>query len=92
MAQHKNKRRRYWAEENASAVRMVRTLRVELDTSQDTTSRVAKQFGYGFESVRAWVRQADIDDGVKAGSRPTIKHACVSLSKKCVSSSVPMES
>jgi len=31
--------------------------------------RVADQLGYGVESVRSWVRQADIDDGVApAGS------------------------
>jgi transposase len=30
--------------------------------------RVARQLGYGIESVRAWVRQADIDDGVTAGT------------------------
>ena len=28
---------------------------------------MAEQLGYGVESVRSWVRQADIDDGVKAG-------------------------
>ena len=67
MAQHKNKGRRYSGEEKAAAVRMVRTLRAELGTSQGTTSRVADQLGYGVESVRAWVRQADIDDGVTAG-------------------------
>lgn len=46
---------------------MVRTLRAELGTSQGTVQRVADQLGYGGESVRAWVRQADIDDGVKTG-------------------------
>ena len=30
-------------------------------------ARVATQLGYGVESVRSWVRQADIDDGVTAG-------------------------
>ena len=30
-------------------------------------SRVASQLGFGLESVRAWVRQADIDDGTKPG-------------------------
>ena len=69
MVQHKNKGRRYSTEEKAAAVRMVRTLRAELGTSQGTTSRVAEQLGYGFESVRSWVPQADIDDGVKAGVR-----------------------
>ena len=28
---------------------------------------MAEQLGYGVESVRSWVPQADIDDGVKAG-------------------------
>ena len=69
MVQHKNKGRRYSTEEKAAAVRMVRTLRAELGTSQGTTSRVAEQLGYCVESVRSWVPQADIDDGVKAGVR-----------------------
>lgn len=55
--------RRYSAEEKAAAVRMVRTLRAELGTEHGTVARVAGQLGYGVESVRAWVRQADIDDG-----------------------------
>ena len=59
--------RRYSPEEKAAAVRMVRALRAELGTEQGTVSRVARQLGYGVESVRAWVRQADIDDGVKSG-------------------------
>ena len=67
MAQHKDKGRRYSAEEKAAAVRMVRTLRAELGTSQGTVQRVADQLGYGSESVRSWVRQSDIDDGVKVG-------------------------
>ena len=29
--------------------------------------RVARQLGYGIESVRSWVRQADIDDGHAPG-------------------------
>ena len=29
--------------------------------------RVANQLGYGVESVRTWVRQADIDQGLTAG-------------------------
>jgi transposase len=59
--------RRYSAEEKAAAVRMVRTLRAELGTDRGTAQRVALQLGYGVESVRSWVRQADIDDGVKQG-------------------------
>jgi transposase len=33
--------------------------------------RVARQLGYGTESVRSWVRQADIDDGHTAGVSTT---------------------
>lgn len=46
---------------------MVHTLRAELGTSQETVQRVADQLGYGGESVRTWVRQTDIHDGVKTG-------------------------
>jgi transposase-like protein len=59
--------RRYSAEEKAAAVRMVRTLRAELGADRGTAQRVALQLGYGVESVRSWVRQADIDDGQRVG-------------------------
>jgi transposase len=59
--------RRYSREEKAAAVRMVRTLRAELGTEQGTVQRVAEQLGYGVESVRAWVKQADIDAGAAPG-------------------------
>ena len=59
--------RRYSPEEKAAAVRMVRALRSELGTDHGTVQRVARQLGYGIESVRSWVRQADVDDGYAAG-------------------------
>ena len=59
--------RRYSPEEKAAAVRMVRTLRAELGTEHGTVQRVATQLGYGVESVRMWVKQADIDDGNRPG-------------------------
>ena len=46
---------------------MVRTRRTELGTSQGTVKRVADRLGYGAESVRTWVTQADIDDGEAPG-------------------------
>jgi transposase len=53
--------------EKEQAVRLVRKLRNELGTEHGTIGRVARQLGYGEESVRSWVRQADIDDGEKPG-------------------------
>ncbi len=60
--------RRYTPEEKAAAVRMVHTLRAELGTEHGTVQRVASQLGYGVESVRQWVKQADIDDGRAPGA------------------------
>lgn len=59
--------RRYSDEEKAQAVRLVRQLRAELGNDHGTVKRVADQLGYGLESVRGWVKQADIDDGAKPG-------------------------
>lgn len=59
--------KRYSPEEKASAVRMVRQLRKELGTTHGTIQRVADQIGCGVESLRTWVKQADIDDGVEPG-------------------------
>jgi transposase len=59
--------RRYSEQEKARAVRLVRQLREELGTSHGTIQRVAGQLGYGTESVRKWVAQADVDEGLTAG-------------------------
>jgi transposase len=59
--------RRYSPEEKARAVRLVRQLRKELGTTHGTVQRVADQIGCGVESLRTWVKQADIDEGVEPG-------------------------
>ena len=61
-------RRRYSPEEKAQAVRLVQQLREELGTTQGTVGRIARQLGYGTESVRQWVRRAEIDAGDTAGT------------------------
>ncbi len=71
--------RRYSEQEKAAAVRMVRTLRAELGTEHGTVKRVAEQLGYGVESVRLWVRQADIDDGVVDGQTSAEQNELVQL-------------
>jgi transposase len=60
--------RRYSSEEKAQAVRLVRQLRKELGTEHGTIQRVASQLGIGVESVRLWVKQADVDEGLRSGT------------------------
>ena len=55
--------RRYSDEQKEHAVRMVFELREELGTSSGTVTRVARQLGYGEESFRRWVAQAEVDAG-----------------------------
>jgi transposase-like protein len=59
--------RRYTPSEKERAVRMVQALRAELGTRQGTVKRVANQLGYGVESVRGWVNQAEVDAGRASG-------------------------
>jgi transposase-like protein len=62
--------RRYSEAEKAQAVRLVQQARAE-GRGHGAVARVAEQLGYGVESVRLWVRQADIDGGVVAGTTTT---------------------
>jgi len=48
-------------------VRAVRQLRKELGADHGTVNQVAEQLGIGVESLRGWVKQAEIDDGVRPG-------------------------
>ncbi len=60
--------RRYSEEQKVQAVRLVRQLRVETGQKHGAVQRVAEQLGYGVELVRAWVAQADVDDGERPGT------------------------
>jgi transposase-like protein len=46
---------------------MVHQLRREDPGDQGVISRVARQLGIGVESLRTWVKQADIDAGSRSG-------------------------
>lgn len=60
--------RRYTREQKDQAVRLVRKLRKETGERFGAVKRVADQLGYGTESVRTWVHQADVDEGVRPGT------------------------
>jgi transposase len=60
--------RRYSEAEKERAVRAVRQLRKELGADHGTIQRVAEQLGIGVESLRNWVKQAEIDAGETPGT------------------------
>ena len=60
--------RRCQPAEKENAVGLVRLRREETGESHGSVKAVADQLGFGVESVRSWVKQADIDDCVKPGT------------------------
>jgi transposase len=47
---------------------LVRQIREETGEKHGAVQRVARQLGFGVETVRKWVKQADIDEGVRPGA------------------------
>ena len=59
--------RRYSRAQKEQAVRLVRQIREETGERHGAVQRVARQLGFGVETVRKWVNQADIDAGDRPG-------------------------
>ena len=59
--------RRYSLELKERSVRMVLALRAETGEKHGSVKRVAEQLDIGVESLRSWVKQAEIDAGDRAG-------------------------
>ena len=59
--------KRYPPELKERAVRMVKDLRQQDPGDKAVISRVARQLGVGDESLRAWVKQSEINSGQRAG-------------------------
>jgi transposase len=60
--------RRYTKAQKEQAIRLVRQLRAETGEKHGAVQRVARQLGYGVETVRKWVNQADVDAGERPGT------------------------
>ena len=60
---------RYPVELRERAVRMVLDIRGDAGRDEPgVVPRIAKQLGIGVESLRGWVKQAEIDEGRKPGT------------------------
>src|SRR6516165_8124113 len=59
--------KRYPPELKKRAVRMVHELREQDPHDKTVISRVARQLGVGDESLRSWVKRADVDAGKRPG-------------------------
>ncbi len=60
--------KKYPEELRERAVRLVFQIRRERGTSQGVIPEVARQLGIGDQSLRLWVKQADIDEGNRHGT------------------------
>jgi transposase len=60
--------RRYSPELKERAVRLVMALRAETGEKHGSVKRVAEQLDVGVESLRSWVKQAEVDVGDRAGT------------------------
>jgi transposase-like protein len=60
--------RRYTQAQKDQAIRLVRQIREDTGERYGAVQRVARQLGYGVETVRKWVNQADIDAGQRPGT------------------------
>jgi transposase len=74
--------RRYSPELRERAVRMVFDTIAETGERFGVITRVARQLGIGTESLRNWVRQAEIDDGQRPGVSTADKQRIAELERE----------
>jgi len=74
--------RRYPPELHERAVRMVREAIAENGERFGVVTRVARQLGIGPESLRNWVKQAEIDEGKRPGVTSEERRRIAELEKE----------
>jgi transposase len=74
--------RRYPPELRERAVRMVREATADGGESFGVVTRVARQLGIGSESLRNWVKQAEIDGGQRPGVSTEERRRLVELERE----------
>ncbi len=74
--------RRYPPELRERAIRMVREATAESGERFGIVTRIARQLGIGSESLRNWVKQADVDEGRRAGVTTEERRRIAELEKE----------
>jgi transposase len=74
--------RRYPPELRARAVRMVLETMRETGERHGVVTRVAVELGIGSETVRHWVKQAEIDEGLRPGVTTDERQRIAELEKE----------
>jgi transposase len=64
------------------AVRMVHEAIAQSGERQGAVPRIARQLGIGLESLRAWVKQAEIDSGQRSGLTTAEQRRIVELERE----------
>ena len=85
-------RHRYPPELRERAVRMVFETIEQTGERNGAVTRVARNLGIGVESLRQWVRQAEIDKGSEPASRPKSAAASSSSNARTANFAAPTRS
>lgn len=73
---------RYPAELKERAIRMVRETIAERGERHGAISRIGRQLGISSQTLGGWLRQADIDQGVRPGTTTTDRQRIIELERE----------